>query len=70
LKISVERKKVRIQAGHGLMDKALDCGSALCGFIYQTVHPKGLGALEDCPKKLRSALLPQALPLTDRRKMA
>jgi len=42
------------------------------GFYFtKNEHPKGFGALEDCPiKQLRSSLLPQALPLTDRRERA
>ena len=53
------------------MDKALVCGSGLCGFIYQTVHPTGFGALEDCPNySLRSALRLWLCHLTDRREMA
>jgi hypothetical protein len=66
---SIERKKYR-RLWQRLMDKALVCGLGLCGFIYQTVHPKGFGALGDCPKDDRLRLTPVALPLTDQRKWA
>lgn len=51
------------------MDKALVCGSALCEFIYQTVHPTGFGALEDCPNYKVYALRRGLALLTDRREM-
>ncbi len=38
--------------------------------INKNEHPKGFGALEDCPnKKMRSTYLPEALHLLDRREV-
>jgi hypothetical protein len=38
--------------------------------VYKNEHPKGFGALEDCPnKKMRSTYLPEAIHLLDRREV-
>jgi hypothetical protein len=38
--------------------------------INKNEHPKGFGALEDCPnKKMRSTYLPEAIHLLDRREV-
>jgi hypothetical protein len=37
-------------------EEALLCAVVLCGFFIKNEHPKGFGALEDCPNKLTVAL--------------